>query len=119
MMRYSSEAQFRRLQDIVRKIHYKPHCKLDVHRISDYFVVNIVVVMIVPDINSPERRTVIQFASTVDLEFMEQMTDFEVVERYVSRAILEAELHEMDEWLKFEGRCVKEPHPEAQTPSAR
>lgn len=113
-MLYSSELQFRRLQDIIHRVSYKPRVKLEVHRLMED-VATIRVVMIVPDINDPTDNIVFQFMSSLSLYSIGDMTDCQIVEYFVRGAIREAELHEMDEWLKFDGRCVREPHPEEQT----
>lgn len=39
------------------------------------------------------------------------MTDEPVVDRVLGSMIRSAEMHEMNEWFKLDGKCVTEPYP--------
>lgn len=43
------------------------------------------------------------------------MKDEQIVQYFIARAIRDMELHEMDEWFKFDSTHVRDPHPERKT----
>jgi hypothetical protein len=49
---------------------------------------------------------------SISSDFMPQRTDKELMECVVRGWLMRFELHEMDEWLRLDGVCVREPHPE-------
>jgi hypothetical protein len=43
---------------------------------------------------------------------LERMNDKDILGYVIGGLIRGAELHEMDEWFKFDGQCIADPHPE-------
>jgi hypothetical protein len=60
------------------------------------------------DVTAPERTIHLLFTQTYPLEYFE---DEAMVLTLIRDTIQYAETHEISEWLKLDGKCVKEPHP--------
>ena len=115
--------QLKRVQDILKRITYKPGWKIKASRLEDglrpsvVFVdwnrVTLVVTFKAPDIDdytkTPILLSVIRSMSDFDLE---HLSDEQILDYFVRRAIWEAEDHEFKEWFKYDGICVFDPHPE-------
>jgi hypothetical protein len=56
--------------------------------------------------------------SSFSSSLLENMSDDQAIEASVATLVLYAELHEMDEWLKLDGKCIKEPHPKTKLKEA-
>lgn len=57
------------------------------------------------------RETEISHHSSLSRYDVANMKDADVVGYLISNAIRHMELHEMDEWLRFDGVHVRDPHP--------
>lgn len=108
-----------RLQKISSKISYKPGWKINIQDYASATSINgydpyiyLILTMFQPNLDRPNEQIKLQFSKTIDPYSISRMTDEQIVEYIISGLVREAELHEMDEWLKYDGIHVKEPHPE-------
>jgi hypothetical protein len=115
--------QLERVQGILKRITYKPGWKIKASRLEDglrpsvVFVdwnrVTLVVTFKAPDIDDYTKTPIllsgIRSMSDFDLE---HLSDEQILDYFVRRAIWEAEDHEFKEWFKYDGICVFDPHPE-------
>lgn len=68
-----------------------------------------------PSLDDPSRTTLLSTQYTVaerELERMLRDDGRDFIGHVVTALLKRAELHEMDEWLRLDGRCVVDPHPE-------
>ena len=61
---------------------------------------------------SPQPLAVISNQMLFSGRTMAECTDQELVDRALRQLVVNCELHEVDEWLRYKGKCVREPHPE-------
>lgn len=110
---------FERLKMVVGLVTYKPGWQFEVSYVRtgtlgygyfDHAALDICYLGL--DVGNPEKKVVLTHSSVIDLEYISKMTNEDIVHRFISHGIREAELHEMDEWLKYAGRNVREPHPD-------
>jgi hypothetical protein len=64
-----------------------------------------------PNVMEPSKRVPVTISEGVGRSKIDTMTDLEIVE-WVRDMIVKAEMHEVNEWFRFDGRCVHDPHPE-------
>lgn len=115
--------QLERVRSLLSKVTYKPGWiitayphqyfnkpKDDFYRFHDTSEIIIRVVCLQPDTISG-RETEIAHHRTIHSFDLEHMKDHQIVEYLIAGAIREMELHEMDEWFKFDGEHVRDPHP--------
>lgn len=103
-----------RLRMIVGQVTYKPgwEFRLDIlYESSLHVSVVLRVTHREKDVGS-DKEVFLSLAIGFMFEEVQGIDDKEFVERYVYRLIRDAELHELDEWLKFRGEHLHEPHPE-------
>jgi hypothetical protein len=121
--------QLNRVQDILKRITYKPGWKIEASRIekgvrpSVSFIgwerVTILVTSEIEDASNPKINhiTLCRYTSLQDYD-IERLSDEEVIRYFIHRAIWEMEQHEYHEWFKFDGICVFDPHPELKEKTA-
>jgi len=63
-----------------------------------------------PDATDPRKTTMIAVAQSITKFEIDSMTDRQVIE-WIFRNVAEAEMHEVREWLKFDGATIENPHP--------
>jgi hypothetical protein len=68
----------------------------------------------VTDVYHTERTTTVNLRKNFNTNmFFDMLSSFELeFTNFVHRAIVELEMHEIDEWFKVHGRHVRDPHPE-------
>lgn len=98
---------------------YKPRHRFTLELPHSVLGVVLVLSSLQPHVDDPNKEIVIQFRRTLYAEDLDPnlvgaMSD--AAKRYfdvaVEGLIHDFEAHEMAEWLKFDGKCVREPHPE-------
>lgn len=62
-----------------------------------------------PDATHPNSVIPLASSECIPVSVLEDMSERSVVEM-IRRRIQATEMHEVDEWLKFDGKCVREPH---------
>lgn len=115
--------QLERVRSLLKKVTYKPGWVITAfdHRTmqeprSDFFsfhnTTRIVlrILCLQPDTISG-RQTEIAHHSSLSIFDVANMKDEQLVTYFIARAIRDMELHEMDEWFKFDDIHVKDPHP--------
>jgi hypothetical protein len=104
-----------RVRSLLERVTYKPGWKLSVER-SRYISSDSLVLIVTaefPDVDRPDRRlTPVTFRKIIDGWNLEQVNDRKILDYYISRVIREMEGHEFREWLKLDGFCLYDPHPE-------
>lgn len=106
-----------RLKRIIDSVTYKPNWKISIIEDIDYGI-NYVMLQFVfktKDVSNITNDIIISRTSSISLltlNVMNEFSDKEWVNRLLWRVIKEMEIHELDEWLKFKGKCIKEPHKE-------
>jgi len=93
------------IREIVKAITYKEGWVFQC-RDSMFDAVEVRVGVKVKDVEAPDKEIVLNQAMLVH-EGMEK----ERVLMCVCQLVRELEIHEMDEWLKFEGQRINNPHP--------
>jgi hypothetical protein len=89
---------------------YKPGCTFGVR--DDYDSDEFVVIWIkatVEDVNRPGFHIPLHMAESVSLNIL---TDLDSLKRQMRYLFQKLEHHEVDEWFKYQGECVTDPHPE-------
>jgi hypothetical protein len=107
-----------RLEGILKNVSYKPGWTITVapFRIGMngpffYASCNLMVMWTAKDVERPGEDVSLCLVKPVHGFQIERLSDEEIVDQYVRSLIREAELHELDEWLKYNNVCVHEPHP--------
>lgn len=107
--------QLERVRSVLQKVTYKPGWVITAfdHRTiqepkNDFFSFHL---CLQPDIVSG-RQTEIAHHSSLSIFDLANMKDDQVITYFVTNAIRDMEMHEMDEWFKFDGFHVRDPHPE-------
>lgn len=103
--------QEQRLRNIIADILYKPGWTFEV-TCSEYDYMTLWCKWQVPDVVNPEKMLDLRHTICINAWQMEQMKTEDVVNYYVNSLIRTAELHEMDEWFRYKGEHVRDPHPE-------
>jgi hypothetical protein len=93
----------------VSRFTYKPGCRFVVGQ--RYEGIDISLHAKVPDALNPKTVIPVHIWRTLDRWQCLRFTDAEV-KFTVQSLVREFELHEIDEWLKFDGEHVRDPHPE-------
>lgn len=98
---------------LIERITYKPEVKVSADRSVLMDILHISFSRLALDSENPEnteRKFVSSFHSVRadDLEIMDQL---ELLAR-IRRFLLDFETHEMNEWLRFDGQRLVDPHPE-------
>jgi hypothetical protein len=65
-----------------------------------------------PSIDNPKVEIQLSQQISVFSDALERLDDAQIVDCFIINLIRAMELHEMKEWLKFDGVCVQEPHAE-------
>lgn len=63
-----------------------------------------------PDVTNPAKLTTIACNQMIDVPMMEA-GGAEWFKHFIFEVIREAEMHELAEWLKFDGDNIEDPHP--------
>jgi hypothetical protein len=63
-----------------------------------------------PDVSNPGATARIAITRCLDTEEVNSLSDKQFVD-LVFKVVSEAELHEVKEWFKFNGKCFENPHP--------
>lgn len=88
---------------------YKPGCSFSVEEQDDKIA--IVMSRMAPDTRMPTEIATIRFTRIID-ENEVNAGEKDFAERLFYNVIRDAEMHEVDEWFRFRGVCVHDPHPE-------
>ena len=109
--------QFTRLQAIVDGITYKPNWRIEVYHApqSDGAIgkgfAYLCLHYSTPNVQQPETTAWITSSHFIEFVFLAGLEDPAVV-MLIHKCICQAEMHEIDEWLKFQGVHVHKPeHP--------
>jgi hypothetical protein len=103
--------QEERLRGILREVSYKPSWKFYVER-HEFDNLVLWSEWPVPDTDRPEVQIILRHAFSISAWSMESMTDNQIVDYIITQSIRQAEMHEMDEWFRYKGDHVRDPHPE-------
>lgn len=107
-MRINSKHDLQRYLD---RYTYKPGSSIVVGNMNMRGRVEINLYLRSPDVSDPSRLA--KITTTQELEFPVETGHLEML-IYSGWKYLES--HEIDEWLKFDGECVNDPHPELKHP---
>lgn len=104
---------------VLRRITYKPtwrfHIEAEPETMYRPWYVHVHLYYSLPSIDDPmvdSQLTTQQTFTANALADVVRYGEDAIVERVAYSLIRRAELHEMDEWLKLDGVCVRDPHPE-------
>jgi hypothetical protein len=104
-----------RVRSLLERVTYKPGWKLSVER-SRYISSDSLLLVVsaeFPDVDRPDRRvTPFTFRKIIEEWCLDRMNDGQVLEYCIIPTIREMEEHEFREWLKLDGFCLYDPHPE-------
>lgn len=109
-------SQLDRIQRLIAKISYKKGWAIQaredyLNRMPHYEANVILAVSCMQPDTITGHETPICVQRSIHLHDLERMKDEDILTYYISGTIRELELHEMDEWLKFDGAHVRDPHP--------
>lgn len=103
---------YKRLEDIVRRITYKPNWTLRLRWDSSHaYYVTFYLLMEVPDLRTGKPLP-LSFCETAAIDFFAEAHEDWIIRMWIYPFILRAEEHEMREWFKLDGKHVVDPHPE-------
>lgn len=115
--------QLERVRRILGKVTYKPGWlitafdhrqmhpnKNESHSFYDMNRIYLRVLCMQPDTITGRNMEIVNHTSLSVFD-LSNLKDEQVVEYFITRAIREMELHEMDEWFKYDGTHVRDPHP--------
>jgi hypothetical protein len=103
-----------RLVSLLERITYKPGWRFEVS--SSYGstgspdAISLYAYHRQPDANRSGEMVQLVCPTSWTEDELSDLTDAQLVDR-IRRLIIEAEMHEVEEWLKFDGICVVDPHP--------
>jgi hypothetical protein len=103
--------QLERLKNLVSRITYKPGWTFSLTWFGDERCWLQIATHVV-DVESGLPGMPLTFTEPIDLSIMETLNDETIVRGVLGNALQKFEAHEFDEWFKFKGRCVRDPHPE-------
>ncbi|HEY0758735.1 MAG TPA: hypothetical protein VGD59_05720 [Acidisarcina sp.] len=98
-----------RLREVCKNITYKLGCVFTVDDDNDQ--INIILTRTEPDARSPEQLAEVHFNLLILKAELESLSDAELV-NLLYEVAKGSELHEVDEWFKFRGIRVHDPHPD-------
>lgn len=107
-MLYRLTMTLNELEDLLATISYKPGYLFKVLQEESYDLVSIRFSYFAKDAENPENIISLVSKTTLVLPLPEK----EVVLSEIKLLIKTAELHEMNEWLKVDGKHLTDPHPE-------
>lgn len=96
-------------QQIIEGITYKIGTTVRIIRSYNTDIIQLGVGTIKPDVLTFKENPLIN-TITITPEYLVQMTEKDLI-REIKYIIVRLELHEVDEWLKYKGVCVTNPHP--------
>ncbi len=99
------------VRSIVERIQYKPTWRLVVSGSSSFGLVEVQASYEAEDVAAQGRQTVIGCVFLVN-----PLNDEERIVRQIVGEITKMEMHERDEWLRYRGIRLNEPHTEAEGP---
>lgn len=99
------------LEDLLKRITYKPEFQMICRIESCADLIDIRFSRMVKDATGMQKGyiplyQIISFTG----DALEHMDEKEMLMR-IYNGLIEFEIHEMNEWLKVDGKCFKEPHP--------
>ncbi len=97
--------------EIVKSFTYKPG--FGIWAFSDDHRLRFVVWHPTKDARDPEKRETLQTVRSMPIDELKDAT-VETIKQKVLEVVTENELHERDEWLKWNGMHLNNPHPELQ-----
>lgn len=109
--------QLHRLQEIIKRVTYKKGWRLTaaMDRFPNCGIISLFVTVTIPDANNLTLPPLMICRSNTITEWeLEQLSDAQIVEFPISTLIRDMEAHEFAEWLKFDGVCIRNPHPEVE-----
>lgn len=109
-MRRDDNRTSERLRGIVDRVTYKPDWQFLV-RPASYEAAYLTVVHMEQDVEKPDEEISVGSTKMVTGLGMEDLTDEQVIEFVVRPLIMDAEVHEIDEWLKLDRKHIRNPHP--------
>jgi hypothetical protein len=116
--------QYERVKNLVGRITYKPGWKMVVSRTRtqneypsryDLPAVWITVTLPAIDVNDPEHKIILSNQKCFWQYTLETMKDEQILEYCVVNLLLDTEKHELDEWFKFDGIQIFDPHKQGAT----
>jgi hypothetical protein len=95
------------VQDILREITYKPRYLFHFQYVYARETMRLSLTCFQPDaIREGEIRL------TYTLEYsIREFEKFELIVEVLQQFFISFERHEMNEWLKYQGKCIRDPHP--------
>jgi hypothetical protein len=99
---------FREIEEFISRITYKPDIRLKVHKILNYDEIAVTLYRDVIDVMEMNRPLTL----TSNILFKESTVNAERLLGIVVELIKTSELHEVNEWLKLDGKYINDPHPE-------
>lgn len=104
------EYPFARLQRILKDITYKPGSTLNAS-VHECGLVTVVHTREVPSVDNPRYSTTICLSRQIGLWELDNMPDDVIVDSFIRHILVEVETHEINEWFKYKGKNVRDPHP--------
>ena len=89
---------------------YKPGYEVSLTQDGDFLT--LVILRLLPDANAPAESRWFRFSRTINL-LDYRSADEMFIKHWVREAIVAMEMHEMNEWLKADGKRMTEPHGES------
>jgi len=102
---------FKELQLIVDQISYKPKYFLDARLALEYDAVEIRLSYPALNVENPSENIILRSKDIILGEALKHLEEEDLLKQ-VYCLFRTAELHELDEWFKFNGKRLKEPHKE-------
>ncbi len=99
----------------VNLVSYKPSWKFKIiyqGLESGHEAIQLFVTYKTQDIVTQEWIDLSRYFGISEFVVEELVKDKELFSTWIRRCIYDMEMHEIDELLKFEGKCIREPHPE-------
>jgi hypothetical protein len=96
--------------DFVKHMTYKPGYKFQAQMPVERDEVIVMAFATVPDVNDPTRTTQVYQSRTFPGRLIDSGGP-EVWMAMLHSLVVDLELHEVDEWLKFGGARYRDPHP--------
>lgn len=116
--------QYERVKYLVERITYKPRWEIAVSRtrnlgdhIGRYDIPAVWISVKLPamDVHRPNREITLQNQKCFWEDTLESMTDKDIIKHCICNVLLDTERHELDEWFKFDGIQIFDPHHEGVT----
>lgn len=104
----SSIGEFEQAHEWLSRLSYKPTFKFHLRRAICTDHIELRITHLVDDVQNPDRQKI--HVSACHIVPVGTLQSFDEFKAWIRSLIMTLEIHELDEWLKFDGIQMNDPH---------